>query len=142
MKTRLLTTLTVLTLGTAVLGLGMAPAKASTITFEAENGKSGSVNTTFTEGGYTLTYTNVSNGVFVIGSPPGCGPACATDGTAVFASFNTGTLGVSVTGGGSFSAQSLDLAQTFTTLNRPLDVLVTGKLAGGGTVTHEFRGAG
>jgi hypothetical protein len=112
MKNRFLTTLSVLTLGTAVLGLGMAPAQASKITFEAENGKSGNTNTTFTEGGYTLTYTNVFSGFFNIASTPDC--VCATDGTTVFTSFNTGTLGISVTGGGGFSAQSLDLAQTFT----------------------------
>jgi hypothetical protein len=37
MRNRLLTTLTVLTLGTAVLGLGTAPASATTLDFSFSN---------------------------------------------------------------------------------------------------------
>jgi hypothetical protein len=55
-----------------------------------------------------------------------------------FYAFNGGTLGFAATNSSAFTLNSLDLAQTFTESGRSLDVLITGNLVGGGTVTQMF----
>jgi hypothetical protein len=118
-----------------------APSQAETLSFAAQDGNSYSAATSFTANDFTFNYAPASGGFGKVGNPVVCSPACSSNGVDAFYSFNTGSLGFAATSGSAFTLNSLDLAQTFTTLSRPLDVLVTGTLEGGGTVTEAFTSA-
>jgi hypothetical protein len=119
-----------------------APSQAETLSFAAQDGDSFFSGATFAANDFTFTYTPISSGAFAfVGNPVICTPACSGNGVDAFYSYNTGSLSFAATSGSAFTLNSLDLAQTFTTLSRPLDVLVTGTLKGGGTVTDEFTSA-
>jgi hypothetical protein len=118
-----------------------AAAAAQVITFGSGPAQAFFATTSFVESGFTLTYTRGGGGFARIDDPPVCAPACASNGTNAFYSFNTGSL--SITGGGAagFSLTSLDAAQTFTQSNRVLDFVITGSLVGGGTVSSQITTA-
>ena len=97
--------------------------------------------TTLTEFGYNIAYTPTPGAFGEIGAPPGCSPACASDGTNAFYSFNTGSLTISATDGGPISITALDAAQTFTMSDRVLDFTVTGLTEAATTVSEEFTTA-
>jgi hypothetical protein len=119
-----------------------APSQAETLSFAAQDGDSFFSAATFAANDFTFNYTPISSGFAFVGNPVTCTPPCSGNGVDAFYSYNTGSLGFAATSGSAFTLNSLDLAQAFTTLDRPLDVLVTGTLKGGGTVTDEFTAAG
>jgi hypothetical protein len=127
-------------MGAAVAAMVMtgSTASADVITFNDLAPQSFSTPTTFFDAGYKLVYTPGSNGFAQIGNPPSCSPACASNGTNAFYSFNTGSLTISAVNGNPISITSLDAAQTFTTLNRILDFTVTGLTESSTTVSQQF----
>lgn len=132
---------------TAMLAIG-APAAAATVTFESLAGRAAfNTSAVLTEAGYTLTYAPAAGGFFVVGSPPNCTPACVTNGTNAFysynfSSYNSDTLTITSTDGGLFSLSSFAAATTFTTINRALSLSVTGVGAGGPVNAVFFRAGG
>jgi hypothetical protein len=126
----------------AVLGVALAlttsAAHATTITFDDGNYTTNTTiqtTTTFTDLGYQLTYTPINNGPFLqITSTPGS--VIASDGTNAWYSYNNGSLTITQVGGGAFSLTQLDAAQTFTGLNRILDLSVQGVTASGSTISE------
>jgi hypothetical protein len=115
-------------------------ANAAVLSFGAQHGAFYISAATFADQGFTFHYTPLSNGFAEVANPASCSPACVGDGVDAFYSFNSGTLGFAATNGAAFSLDSLKLAQTFTD-ERALDVLVTGTLSGGGTVSQEITEA-
>lgn len=119
--------------------IGMLPASVLavpvTLNFESVPAQIASSPATFSENGFTFDYAVGVGGIYGIGSPVNCGPACTTNGTKAFYSFNLGSLTLSNTGGAAFSLLGLDAATTFTTLNRALELHITGQLLGGGSVS-------
>lgn len=113
-----------------------APASAATtIGFEGQGGFISFEPATFDESGFRFSYVNGSNGFALVAAPPNCGPPCSFSGTNAFYSYNTGTLTVTRIDGGLFSLSSLSAAVTFTNLNRPLFLLITGSGASGNVST-------
>lgn len=118
-----------------------AAAAAQVISFGAGPSQFLAAPTSFVESGFTIDYTPGGGGFAIIANPPACSPACASNGTNAFYSFNTGSLAISGGGPAGFALSSLDAAQTFTTVNRALDFIVTGSLVLGGTVSAQFTTA-
>jgi hypothetical protein len=113
-------------------------AQADVVTFNDLPTMFFSGSSTFTDGGYQFAYTAGPSGFAQIAAPAPCGPPCASNGTNAFYSFNTGSLTVSAIDGNPIALSALDLAQTFTTLNRPLDVMIVGQTVSSSTVSQEF----
>ncbi len=112
---------------------------ATTLSFSAEDGKLYLHPVTFADQGVTFSYSQKSPSAFArVGNPVVCTPDCTGNGVEAFYSYNDGTLSFAATNGASFSLQSLQLAQTFLD-DRPLDVLITGSLPDGATVSEEIK---
>jgi hypothetical protein len=126
--------------GMAALVLLSAPSQAQTetLTFDALGSRYYNASSTFGVNDYSFAYLATPGAIAHIGNPTGCSPNCSSDGHYAFYSFNTGSLGFGEANGAAFSLYSLDAAQTFTTLNRALDITITGTLQGGGTVSQAF----
>ena len=116
-------------------------ASADVITFDTLPQAFYASATTLTEFGYNIAYTPTPGAFGVIGNPAACTPACASDGTNAFYSFNTGSLTISATDGAPISITALDAAQTFTMSDRVLDFTVTGLTESATTVSQEFTTA-
>ena len=112
--------------------LGVRDAGATTITF---NGASG-VFSTYVEAGFQLTNT-FSSGT---NNFAGCSPACANNGT-VNAFLDGGPVDLTTSPAGSaFSALSFDAGELFQGVPSTWSsqIVVTGTLSGGGTVSSTF----
>jgi hypothetical protein len=130
----------------AALALGSETAHAAVIDFESLAGSTASSFTTFTENGFFVQFDPLSLAtVNVHTGGTNCGGGCATDGTNAWYSFNNGELDLMRADGSAFTLNSLQLAQTFSGLNRALDVQVTGFNVGGAsfvfTATEPAGGA-
>ena len=106
-----------------------------TLNFQSVPAQIGTTPTTFSENGFTFDYAIGVGGIYAIGAPQACSPVCTSNGTNAFYSFNLGSLTLTNTGGAAFSLLGLDAATTFTTLNRALELHITGQLLGGGSVS-------
>ena len=122
------------------IAVAAAPVTAQTLTFSEEDTGLYLSQTAFLKSGYTLTYIPGLYGVAVVDDPAHCGPACSSYGSHALYSFNEGSLQIAG-GADGFSLSSLDAAQTFTTLNRMLDIFVIGQYVGGGSVLHRITTA-
>lgn len=115
--------------------MGSNVALADTITFDPFAGFSSSSSGNIgVESGYNIVYEKGDLGFVNIDAPENCFPECTFSGTNALYSFNTGSIVITRTDSHSFSFDGLDLAQTFTTLNRSLAVQLTGHYAAGGNV--------
>ncbi|TWI69556.1 putative secreted protein [Pseudoduganella lurida] len=128
-----------LAIAAAILAIS---ANAETLDFEAEAGGYGYYPYSFVEDGFNVNYTPVSVfGFYIIDDPADhlgqCNPACASNGTTAFYSFNESSVTIDRENKGLFSLTSLDVAQTFTEHDRPLTLTL---IATGinGTVTTEI----
>lgn len=116
-----------LALVVAALALGASPARAVVIDFETLvlGNQGGSVS----EDGFTLTSTN---------SPNGLQAQDFGGSTTLFENYRFGAVTeLALTGGGSFSLSSIDLAELSSELTR-FDVTFTGDISGGGPVINTF----
>lgn len=123
-------------------------AHASTIDFEAQFFDSfGYEKTTFTEGGFRVEIAPTSIfGMFLINDPTKqvglCGSeGCAANGTTAYYGLNETSISFSQTNGGLFSLSSLDAAQTFLGMGRPLTLTLTGIKANSVVTSTIFVGA-
>ena len=116
-------------------------AQAAVVNFENLSDHYFPSSKSFSDNGVSIRYNDdAQTGFAQIDSGSSCDPSCATNGTNAFYSFNTGSLTLGLKGS-TFSLIQFDAAQTFTTLDRPLDLTVTGVTTGGLTVTGEFLSA-
>jgi hypothetical protein len=117
--------------------LSSTTAHASTIDFEAQFFDSfGYEKTAFVEDGFRVAIVPTSIfGMFLINDPTKqvglCGSqGCAANGTTSYYGLNETNISFSRANGGRFSLSSLDAAQTFIGLDRPLTLTLTGTKAG------------
>ena len=126
----------------AALALSAAPASAVVIDFESLLQDNGSINpqgATYSEDGFTLLADPPSGGLGFVSFGTLAVPFFS--GSTSLANFGVGGLTeLALTGGGSFSLDSIDLAG----FNGPgvVPVTFTGDLTGGGTVTTTFTTTG
>jgi len=129
-------------LSLAVLVAPLA-AGAQVIGFSAADPNLGFAATTFARGAYTIAFSpdqpDALESFFTIGNPSVCSPVCTSDGQYNIYVLNPATLSLAGGPAGGFTLRSIDAAQVFTTLDAPLDVLVTGQLVGGGSVSARIR---
>jgi hypothetical protein len=122
-------------------------AQASTIDFEAQFFDGfGYAKTAFNEDGFRVEIAPTSIfGMFLINDPSRqlglCGPGCASNGTTAYYGLNETSISFFQANGGLFSLGSLDAAQTFLGLDRPLTLTLTGVKAGGVVTDTIFVGA-
>lgn len=114
-------------------------AGAATIDFEAEHGRYEYTPYSFVEDGFLVSYEPISVFGFNLVDDPAehlgmCNPGCPSNGTTAFYAFNESGITIELAGGGLFSLASLDAAGTFTQMDRPLTLMLTG-IGTGGTVT-------
>ena len=105
-------------------------AVAATIDFESQDGGYGYSKYSFLEDGFRVTYSPISVfGFYLIDDPADhlgmCNPACASNGTTAFYSFNDSSVTIDLENKGLFSFTSLDVAKTFTGDGRPLTLTLT-----------------
>jgi hypothetical protein len=111
-------------------------AQAATIGFEAQDGSWDRFPRSFVEDGVRVSYTPTSEFGFALIDDPAdhlgmCSPACTSNGTTAFYSFNQGSITFSLENGGLFSLASLDAAQTWIGYDSPLTLTLTGTGADG-----------
>lgn len=121
------------------LWVGAPSLEAQVVDFSAADVSNGNMPATFARGPYAIDFVPAPplsgyNGFFAVGNPALCGPPCADNGQYNIYLFNQGSLTLRTTLAGGFSLMSLDAAQAFTTMNSPLDLIITGHYVGGGTV--------
>ena len=110
--------------------------QAATIDFEAQKiDDFGYQSYDFTEDGFRVTLAPTSVfGMYLINDPAKnlgmCGPGCASNGTTAYYGLNETSVSISHAGGDLFSLTSIDAAQTFLGLDRPLTLTLTGVQAG------------
>ncbi|GGY34952.1 PEPxxWA-CTERM sorting domain-containing protein [Pseudoduganella albidiflava] len=122
-------------------------AMAETIDFEAQAGGYGYSPYSFVEDGFRITYSPISVfGFYIIDDPADhlgqCNPACASNGTTAFYSFNESSVTIDLASNGVFSLTSLDVAKTFTGNDKPLALTLTATGADGIFTTTIFVDAG
>lgn len=111
-------------------------AMAETIDFEARAGDYGYSPYSFIEDRFRVTYSPISVfGFYIIDDPADhlgqCSPACASNGTTAFYSFNESSVTIDLADNGVFSLTSLDVAKTFTGNDKPLTLTLTATGADG-----------
>lgn len=105
-------------------------AVAATIDFESQDGGYGYSKYSFLEDGFRVTFSPVSVfGFYLIDNPADhlgmCNPACASNGTTAYYSFNESSVTFDLANKGLFSFTALDAAKTFTGDGRPLTLTLT-----------------
>jgi hypothetical protein len=120
-----------------------ASAQAETIDFESEAGGYGYSTYSFSEDGFRVTYSPISDfGFYIIDDPADhlgqCSPACASNGTTAFYSFNESSVTFDIQNGGLFSLTSLDVAKTFTGNDLPVTLTLTATGVNGVVTTTIF----
>lgn len=134
MKTSILS----LTLVSAALALGVSPADAVPIDFQSLTHADDSIafhGTSYSEDGFTLSAFKPGGdpgGLYSLGTQH----SNFTGSTALFNGWDEGVTELRLTGGGSFSLSSIDLAEIIG--NGAVNVAFTGHLTGGGTVQQLF----
>ena len=121
-------------------------AHAATIDFEAQAGGYGYDPYSFVEDGFRVSYAPTSPfGMYIIDDPADhvgmCNPQCASNGTTALYAFNQSSITIDLANGGLFSLASLDAAGTFTQLDRPLTLTLTGSGVGGVVTNTIFLNA-
>jgi hypothetical protein len=110
--------------------------QAATIDFEAQKiDDFGYQSYGFTEDGFRVTLAPTSIfGMYLINDPAKnvgmCGPGCASNGTTAYYGLNETSVSISRAENDLFSLTSIDAAQTFLGLDRPLSLTLTGVQAG------------
>jgi len=115
-------------------------AVAATIDFESQYGGYGYYDYSFIEDGFRVSYSPISPfGFYIVDDPADhlgmCSPACASNGTTAFYSFNESSVTIDLENKGLFSLTSLDVAKTFLGDGRPLTMTLTA-MGVNGTVTN------
>lgn len=105
-------------------------AVAATIDFESQYGGYGYSDYSFIEDGFRVSYSPISPfGFYIVDDPADhlgmCSPACASNGTTAFYSFNESSVTIDLENKGLFSLTSLDAAKTFLGDGRPLTMTLT-----------------
>lgn len=105
-------------------------AVAATIDFESQYGGYGYSDYRFIEDGFRVSYSPISPfGFYIVDDPADhlgmCSPACASNGTTAFYSFNESSVTIDLEDKGLFSLTSLDVAKTFLGDGRPLTMTLT-----------------
>jgi len=105
-------------------------AVAATIDFESQYGGYGYYDYSFIEDGFKVSYSPISPfGFYIVDDPADhlgmCSPACASNGTTAFYSFNESSVTIDLENKGLFSLTSLDVAKTFLGDGRPLTMTLT-----------------
>ena len=105
-------------------------AVAATIDFESQYGGYGYSDYSFIEDGFRVSYSPTSPfGFYIVDDPADhlgmCSPACASNGTTAFYSFNESSVTIDLENKGLFSLTSLDVAKTFLGDGRPLTMTLT-----------------
>lgn len=105
-------------------------AVAATIDFESQYGGYGYSDYSFIEDGFRVSYSPISPfGFYIVDDPADhlgmCSPACASNGTTAFYSFNESSVTIDLEDKGLFSLTSLDVAKTFLGDGRPLTMTLT-----------------
>ena len=105
-------------------------AVAATIDFESQYGGYGYSDYSFIEDGFRISYSPISPfGFYIVDDPADhlgmCSPACASNGTTAFYSFNESSVTIDLEDKGLFSLTSLDVAKTFLGDGRPLTMTLT-----------------
>ncbi|QBE65830.1 PEPxxWA-CTERM sorting domain-containing protein [Pseudoduganella lutea] len=108
----------------------MNSAQGETIDFESQAGGYGYSTYSFIEDGFRITYSPISVfGFYLIDDPADnlgqCNPACASNGTTAFYSFNESSVTIDLENKGLFSLTALDVAKTFTGNGKPLTLTIT-----------------
>ena len=105
-------------------------AVAAKIDFEAQDDGYGYSEYSFIEDGFRITYAPISVfGFYLIDDPADhlgrCNPACASNGTTAFYSFNESSITFDRENNGLFSFTALDAAKTFIGDGEPLTLTLT-----------------
>jgi len=106
-------------------------AMAATIDFESQDGGYGYVDYSFREDGFNVTYSATDPfGFYLMDNPADhlgmcSSTGCASNGTTAFYGFNGSSITFDRLNKGLFSFTALDVATTFLTYNRPVNLTLT-----------------